>query len=79
MEIDDVMVKVGMTSPKVHISYHWYWYVINIYLLVVLRFGHTEAGTLVDVILQLMHTVEALLKVYDPCGQGVHGSYPVLE
>ena len=41
--------------------------------------GHIELGTLVDVTLQLMHVVEALLKVYDPCGQGVHGSYPVLE
>ena len=52
---------------------------LHIYLLVVLTTGHTDVGTFVDDILQSIQAVEPLAKVYDPCGQGVHGSYPVLE
>lgn len=48
-------------------------------LLVVLTNGHIDAGTCVDDMLQFMQAVEPLTKVYDPCGQGLHGSYPVLE
>ena len=45
----------------------------------VLRTGHIDTGTFVDDTLQFMQAVELLTKVYDPCGQGLHGSYPVLE
>ena len=48
-------------------------------LLAVLIIGHIDVGTSMDDILQLMQTVEPLTKENDPCGQGLHGSYPVLE
>ena len=46
-----------------------------IYLPVDLK-EHIDVG--VD-ILQFTQAVEPLAKLYDPCGQGVHGIYPVLE
>ena len=49
------------------------------YLLVVLTTGHIDVGTFADDTLQSMQAVEPLIKVYEPCGQGLHGSYPVLE
>ena len=49
------------------------------YLLVVLITGHIDVGTLPDDILQFTQAVEPSAKLYDPCGQGVHGIYPVLE
>ena len=52
-----------------------------IYLLVVLITGpgHIDIGTFEDDILQFMQAVEPSVKLYVPCGQGVHGIYPVLE
>jgi len=49
-----------------------------VYLLVVTA-GHIDVGTSDDDVLQFKQAVEPFTKVYDPCGQGVHGSYPVLE
>ena len=54
--------------------------VYTLYLLVVVLIaGHIDVGTFVDDTLQSMQAVEPLAKVYDPCGQGLHGSRPVLE
>ena len=50
-----------------------------LYLLVVLVTRHIDVGTSVDDILQFMQVVEPSAKLYVPCGQGVHGIYPVLE
>ena len=48
-------------------------------LVVVLIAGHMDVGTFTDDTLQSKQAVEPLAKVYDPCGQGLHGSRPVLE
>ena len=54
--------------------------VYTLYLLVVVLIaGQMDIGTFVDDTLQSMQAVEPLSKVYDPCGQGLHGSCPVLE
>ena len=52
-----------------------------IYLLVVLITGpgHIDIGIFEDDILQFMQAVEPSAELYVPCGQGVHGIYPVLE
>ena len=57
------------------------WLCTKLYLLIVFRIfsGHIDVGTLVDAILQFMQTVEPSAKLYVPCGQGIHGIYPVLE
>ena len=44
-----------------------------------LTIGHIDVGTFVDDVLQLVQVVEPLVKAYEPSGQGVHGSNPVLE
>ena len=49
------------------------------YLLVELITGHSDVGTLLENILQFIQVVEPLIRVYDPCGQILHGSYPVEE
>ena len=41
--------------------------------------GHIDVGTSIDATLQFTQTVEPSAKLYVPCGQGVHGIYPVLE
>ena len=41
--------------------------------------GHIDVGTSVDDTLQFTQPVEPSAKLYVPCGQGVHGIYPVLE
>ena len=41
--------------------------------------GHIDVGTFVDDMVQFMQAVEPSVKLYVPCGQGVHGIYPVLE
>ena len=53
--------------------------VLTIVLTAVLTIGHIDVGTSVDDVLQLLQVVEPLAKAYDPSGQGVHGSNPVLE
>ena len=52
-----------------------------VYLLVVLMTepGHNDVGTFGDDILQSVQAIEPSVKLYVPCGQGVHGIYPVLE
>ena len=44
-----------------------------------LTIGHIDVGTSSDDISQLVQVVEPLANAYEPSGQGVHGSNPVLE
>ena len=79
MEIDDVVDDVIVIIVSCPNNYIINCVVYIVYLLVVLTTGHIDVGTSVDAILQSMLAVEPLVKAYDPCGQGVHGLYPVLE
>ena len=78
VETDDVLV-ILVGCPNNYKVKHKNYFIHIMYLLVVLITGHIDVGTSPDDILQFTQAVEPSSKLYDPCGQGVHGIYPVLE